>query len=53
MPDNATAHYNLGLLYFDKKNYSKAKVHAEKAYALNFPLPGLRNRLKKVGKWSD
>lgn len=50
-PDNATAHYNLGLLYFDKKDYSKAKMHAERAYALDFPLPGLRNKLKKAGKW--
>lgn len=50
-PDNATAHYNLGLLYFDKKDYSKAKMHAESAYALDFPLPGLRNKLKNAGKW--
>jgi tetratricopeptide (TPR) repeat protein len=53
LPDNAIAHYNLGILYLDKKEYSKAKIHAEKAYALDFPLPGLRNRLKKVGAWKD
>ncbi len=49
--DNATAHYNLGLLYFDKANYDKAQFHAESAYALDFPLPGLRNKLIRAGKW--
>lgn len=51
LPDNAIAHYNLGILYFDKKEYSKAKIHAEKAYSLDFPLPSLRNKLKMVGEW--
>lgn len=50
-PDNATAHYNLGLLYFDKANYDKARYHAERAYEHDFPLPGLRNKLVKIGKW--
>lgn len=49
-PDNAIAHYNLGILHFDKKDYSAARIHAEKAYALGFPLSGLKNKLKKVGK---
>lgn len=49
--DNATAHYNLGLLYFDRSNYDKARFHAERAYELDFPLPGLRNKLIKAGKW--
>ncbi len=50
-PDNATVLYNLGLLYFKQKNYEKASHYAEKAYALNYPLPGLRNKLIQVGKW--
>lgn len=50
-PDNATVLYNLGLLYFKQKNYEKAGHYAEKAYALNYPLPGLRNKLIQVGKW--
>ncbi len=50
-PDNATILYNLGLLYFKQKNYEKAGYYAEKAYALNYPLPGLRNKLIQVGKW--
>jgi len=49
--NNATAHYNLGLLYFDSANYDKAFFHANKAYELNFPLSGLRNKLIKAGKW--
>lgn len=51
--DNSTAHYNLGLLYFDKANYDKARYHAEKAYELNFPLPGLKNKLIRAGKWKS
>ncbi len=50
-PDNATFLYNLGLMYFKQKNYEKASQYAEKAYALNYPLPGLRNKLIQAGKW--
>ena len=48
---SANAHYNLGLAYVEIKDYDKALTHAQKAYALGFPLPGLRNMLQKVGKW--
>lgn len=50
-PDNATILYNLGLLYFKLKNYEKASYYAKQAYALDFPLPGLRNKLIQAGKW--
>lgn len=50
-PDNATFLYNLGLMYFKQKNYEKASQYAEKAYALDYPLPGLRNKLIQAGKW--
>ncbi|SFU75104.1 TPR repeat-containing protein [Nitrosomonas eutropha] len=50
-PNNATILYNLGLLYFKQKNYEKAGHYAEQAYALDFPLPGLRNKLIRAGKW--
>ncbi|MDL1866516.1 tetratricopeptide repeat protein [Betaproteobacteria bacterium PRO4] len=50
-PDNATFLYNLGLMYFKQKNYDKASQYAEKAYALDYPLPGLRNKLIQAGKW--
>ena len=51
--DNANVHYNLGLAYFDAKDYEKALKHAKKAYELGFPLEGLRNKLKRAGKWAD
>lgn len=50
-PESAEVHYNLGLLYLDRKDYKSAKQHAQKAYKLGFPLPGLRNRLASVGFW--
>jgi hypothetical protein len=48
---SANAHYNLGLAYVELKDYDSALVHAQRAYALGFPLPGLRNVLQKAGKW--
>jgi len=50
-PENANINYNIGLLYLKKKDYELAIVHAKKAYELGFPLPGLRNKLTKSGKW--
>ena len=50
-PNNPMFNYNIGLLYFDEKDYIKAKAYAKKAYAQDFPLPGLMNKLKNVGKW--
>jgi len=51
--ESAEVHYNLGLLYLEVKNSDLALEHAHKAYALNHPLPGLRNRLQAMGRWSD
>lgn len=45
--------YNLGLLYFEKKNYDKALAYAQRAYERGFPLPGLKNKLSSVGKWRE
>lgn len=50
-PENATVHYNLGLMYLKEKDYEQAIVQAKIAYGLGFPLPGLRNKLVKTGKW--
>jgi len=50
-PENANINYNIGLMYLKKKDYELAIVHAKKAYELGFPLPGLRNKLMKTGKW--
>ena len=52
-PENAAINYNLGLAYFQKKNYAEALTYAKKAYALGFPLPGLKNKLIAVGKWDE
>ena len=51
--DNANLNYNVGLAYVELKDYDKALAHAHKAYALGFSLPGLRNKLERVGKWRD
>jgi tetratricopeptide (TPR) repeat protein len=50
-PDSVNAHYNLGLAYFAKKNYTKANEHAQRAYATSMALPALRDKLQKVGAW--
>ncbi|WP_183737611.1 ABC transporter permease [Janthinobacterium sp. S3M3] len=52
-PGQATIQYNLGLMYMKKKDYAQALAYAHKAYALGFPLPGLKNQLKKAGKWQE
>lgn len=52
-PENATTLYNLALAYFDKKDYEQAKLYAKKAYELEFPFQGLKNKLIQLGKWDD
>jgi tetratricopeptide (TPR) repeat protein len=52
-PNDANINYNLGLLYFDTKDYEKAMQRAKRAYALGFGLSGLKIKLQRVGKWSD
>lgn len=52
-PENGTTHYNLGLLYLRKQDYARARESAQKAYALGFPLPGLKNKLVAAGQWRD
>lgn len=49
--DDMNLQYNLGLAYFKLKRYDLALRHAKKAYALGFPLPGLRDMLKSAGAW--
>lgn len=51
--NNANVHYNLGLAYFDVKDYAKALESAHAAYRLGFPLPGLKNKLQRVGAWRE
>ena len=47
-PDAPEAHYNLGLLYVELGNYQLAREHADKAYELNYPLTGLRDKLARL-----
>jgi tetratricopeptide (TPR) repeat protein len=51
LPKSADAAYNLGLLDYREKKYEKAKVNAVDAYSLGYPLPALRENLRKVGYW--
>jgi tetratricopeptide (TPR) repeat protein len=53
LPNSSELQYNLGLLYADKKDYKNALIYAKKAYAMGYPLPGLRDRLKRAGVWQD
>jgi len=50
-PRSADANYNLGLLYLEQKQYDKALQYARVAYDNGFPLPGLRDGLKRAGHW--
>ena len=52
-PNNSNAHYNLGLAYFETKQYDLALEEARKAKQLGFPLTGLQHMLASVGKWSE
>ncbi|WP_417069589.1 tetratricopeptide repeat protein [Niveibacterium terrae] len=45
--------YNLGLALYQLGDYDRAQFYAHKAYALNYPLPGLRQMLKKAGHWQE
>lgn len=51
--ESANLYYNIGLVYLDLKKYDEALANAHLAYQMGFPLPGLRDRLKKEGKWSE
>lgn len=50
---NAAAWYNLGLAQVRLKDWPAALAAAHKAYALGFPLPGLRQQLKAAGRWRE
>ena len=48
-PKYVEVHYNLGLLYLDMEDVETSKKYALFAYQNNYPLPGLRERLKRKG----
>ena len=51
--DNAFTNYNIGLHYFDLKNYDKALANAHQAMALGFVQTELKEQLRSVGKWTE
>jgi tetratricopeptide (TPR) repeat protein len=50
MPDAPEPHYNLGLLYLQLNDYKKASEQADRAYALGYPLQGLKKKLAAAGQ---
>jgi tetratricopeptide (TPR) repeat protein len=52
-PNAAELNYNVGLFYFARKDYERARRHARIAYAGGYPLPGLRSMLDRVHQWND
>lgn len=50
---NPTVHYNVGLLYFDLKDYDRSMANAKVAYEAGFNLPGLKDKLTKAGQWKE
>lgn len=51
--DNPFTQYNVGLLYFEMKNYPMALEQAQKALALGLDRSELRDKLKGVNAWQD
>jgi tetratricopeptide (TPR) repeat protein len=51
--EDSNLYYNMGLAYFALKDYDKALSSAHEAYRLGFPLPGLRDMLRRAGKWRE
>lgn len=45
----AEINYNLGLSYFKVEDYEKASAYASRAYKDGYPLPGLKNMLRRQG----
>jgi tetratricopeptide (TPR) repeat protein len=50
--ESAEVQYNLGLINLEAGDVDAAVENAKRAYELGYPLPGLRNKLVKLGRWS-
>jgi len=50
-PDDMQTHYDLGLAYASKKQWDLANEHAQVAYGLGAPFPGLKEKLIKANAW--
>ena len=51
--DNPFTFLNVGLIYFDMKDYDKSLAFAHRALAMGLSNPVLREQLKGVGKWTE
>jgi tetratricopeptide (TPR) repeat protein len=51
--ESPETHYNLGLVYVELRDYERALEHAHAAYSRGHPLPGLRQKLERAGKWRE
>ena len=51
--DNPFTHYNLGLLFFEMKEYEESLAAAHRAYELGFLQPELRDKLQAAGQWRE
>lgn len=51
--ENPLTHNNIGLIYFDLKEYDKALEQAHIAEGMGLARPDLRNRLTAIGRWKD
>lgn len=52
-PSDPQVIYNLGLAYFDLKEFDRSLAFAKRAYAMGIAFPGLRDKLKRAGRWRD
>ena len=50
-PDDPVIAYNIGLLLTEKRDFERARMYAQKAYAGGMQLPGLREKLTRQGQW--
>ena len=50
-PDDPVIAYNIGLLLTEKRDFERARLYAQKAYAGGVDLPGLREKLTRQGQW--
>jgi hypothetical protein len=49
---SAEVQYNLGLINLELGDTAAARANARTAYALGYPLPGLKNLLRRKGQWN-
>lgn len=51
--DDPQVAYNLGLAYFDLREFDRSLEFAHVAYKAGIAVPGLRAKLTRAGKWKD